>query len=101
MATTKAGDFKRRAHALIDRLPEDAGWKDLAYEVSIIQDIEAGLADSEAGRVVENNEVRRRFALPDLKRMLDEMLAARGGPLSDRETAAADTALGKRKRRRK
>jgi predicted transcriptional regulator len=66
MATTKAADFKQRAHALIDRLPEDAGWKDLAYEVSIIQDIEAGLADSDADRVAENDEVRRRFGLPEL-----------------------------------
>ncbi|HZF29234.1 MAG TPA: hypothetical protein VE907_08965 [Gammaproteobacteria bacterium] len=66
MTTAKASDFKQRAHALIDRLPEDAGWKDLAYEISIIQDIEEGLTDSDAGRVTENNDVRRRFGLPEL-----------------------------------
>jgi hypothetical protein len=43
--------------------------------------------------------------LDDLERMLDEMLAASGGPLSDGEKSAADTALGiaparKRKRQR-
>jgi predicted transcriptional regulator len=65
MSTAKMSNFKQRAHALIDRLPEDADWKDLAYEISIIRDIEDGLADSDAGRVTENNEVRQRFGLPD------------------------------------
>jgi Arc/MetJ-type ribon-helix-helix transcriptional regulator len=44
--------------------------------------------------------------LDDLKAMLDEMLAETGGPLTDRESVTADTALGiaaerKHKRRRK
>lgn len=61
-----AASFKQQAHALIDHLPEGANWKDLAYEISVIQDIEEGLADSDAERVTENNEVRRRFGLPEL-----------------------------------
>lgn len=32
--------------------------------------------------------------LDDLKEMLDEMLAATGGPLTGRERGAADAALG-------
>jgi len=44
--------------------------------------------------------------LDDLEAMLDKMLAQTGGPLTDRECAAADAALGvaaerKHKRRRK
>lgn len=66
MTTTTASGFKQQAHMLIDHLPESANWKDLAYEISIIQDIEDGLADSETGHVTENNEVRRRFGLPEL-----------------------------------
>lgn len=58
--------FKQRAHELVDELPDDADWKDLVYEVSIIQDIEEGLRDSAAGRVVSNNEVRKMFGLPSL-----------------------------------
>lgn len=65
-STDTAPSFKQQAHALIDRLPDGANWKDLAYEASIIQDIEEGLADSHAGRVTENNEVRHRFGLPEL-----------------------------------
>ncbi|MBI2397950.1 MAG: hypothetical protein HYV17_09130 [Xanthomonadales bacterium] len=58
--------FKQRAHELIDELPDDADWKDLVYEVSIVQDIEEGLRDSAAGRVVSNNDVRALFGLPGL-----------------------------------
>ena len=65
MAASVQG-FKQRAHELIDQLPDDADWKDLAYEVSIVQDIEEGLRDSAAGRVVSNNEVRNLFGLPGL-----------------------------------
>ncbi|MDQ2070770.1 hypothetical protein [Natronospira bacteriovora] len=59
MATT----FKQQAHELIDRLPETAGWEDLAETVETILDIEAGLADSAAGRVTDHAEVLREFGL--------------------------------------
>jgi predicted transcriptional regulator len=65
-AMATASSFKQQAHELIDRLPESANWKDLVYEASIIQDIEEGLADSDAGRVTDNNAVRRQFGLPEL-----------------------------------
>lgn len=58
-------NFKQRAHALIDGLPDDADWKDLAYEASVIQDIEEGLRDSDAGRVTSNADVRKMFGLPE------------------------------------
>lgn len=57
--------FKQRAHELIDELPDDADWKDLVYEVSIIQDIEEGLRDSEAGRGISNADVRKMYGLPE------------------------------------
>ena len=60
MATTA---FKDQAHKLIDRLPETAGWEELAETVETILDIEAGLADSAAGRVADTDEVRREFGL--------------------------------------
>lgn len=58
--------FKQRAHELIDELPDDADWKDLVYEVSVVQDIEEGLRDSAAGRVVSNNDACALFGLPGL-----------------------------------
>ncbi|VAW82781.1 hypothetical protein MNBD_GAMMA13-1642 [hydrothermal vent metagenome] len=57
--------LKQTAHQLIDELPDDASWKDLIYELSVLQDIEEGLNDSEAGRTVDNATVRKQFGLPE------------------------------------
>jgi hypothetical protein len=54
-------DFKRRAHELVDNLPDTAEWRELANEVAIVQDIEEGLADSNAGLLTENSEVRLQY----------------------------------------
>lgn len=58
-----AAVFKQEAHKLIDQLPETAGWADLAEQIEVMMDVEAGLADSAAGRVTENADVRRAFGL--------------------------------------
>jgi hypothetical protein len=58
-----AAAFKQEAHKLIDRLPETAGWEELAEQVEMILDIDAGLSDSAAGRVTDNAQVRREFGL--------------------------------------
>lgn len=60
-----ATSFKQRAHNLIEQLPDTADWKDLVYEASVIQDIEEGLADIAAGRVIDVKDVRREFGLPE------------------------------------
>ncbi len=57
--------LKQTAHQLIDGLPDDASWKDLIYELSVLQDIEEGLNDSEAGRTVDNATVRKQFGLSE------------------------------------
>lgn len=57
--------LKQTAHQLIDELPDDASWKDLIYELSVLQDIEEGLQDSEAGRTIDNATVRKQFGLPE------------------------------------
>ena len=53
--------FKAQAHLLIDSLPDDANWKMLANEIAVLQDIEEGLADSDEGNLLENDEVRLRY----------------------------------------
>lgn len=53
--------FKQEAHKLIDALPETASWPELAEQIETIIDIEIGLADSAAGRVTDNAQVRREF----------------------------------------
>ena len=56
-------DIKQEAHRLVDRLPQDASWDDLMYEIYVRQAIEAGLEDSDAGRTVDLKDVRARFGL--------------------------------------
>jgi predicted transcriptional regulator len=56
-------NVKQEARRLVDNLPENATWDDLMYEIYIRQAIEAGLADSEAGRTLAVKEVRAKFGL--------------------------------------
>ncbi len=63
--STPTHTIKQAAHQLIDQLPDEASWKDLIYELSVMQDIEEGLEDSDAGRVVDNTTVRQQFGLPE------------------------------------
>jgi len=53
--------FKQEAHKLIDQLPDTATWNDLIYQAVLHREIEAGLADSAAGRVTPVDEVMREF----------------------------------------
>ncbi|RFF28545.1 hypothetical protein DZK25_03150 [Wenzhouxiangella sp. 15181] len=46
-----ADTVKTKARELIDQLPENATWDDVAYEVAVRRSIEKGLADLDAGRV--------------------------------------------------
>jgi hypothetical protein len=55
--------IKEEAKRLIENLPEDMSWDDLIHAIHVRQSIEAGLADSEAGRVTDVAEVRAKFSL--------------------------------------
>jgi hypothetical protein len=51
--------IKRRAHELIEALPDAATWQDLLYALELRGDVEAGVADPKA-RCVTDTEDRRR-----------------------------------------
>ncbi len=55
--------LKQQAHALIDRLPDDATWRDVADVLAVIEDIEAGLSESDQGLGVDTQSLRKRFGL--------------------------------------
>ena len=57
-------NIKEEAKQLIERLPEDLTWDDLMHEIYVRQTIEAGLADSQAGRVMSVGELRSAYGLP-------------------------------------
>lgn len=63
MAATEKS-IKDKAHALIDDLPENATWADVAETLEVIADIEAGLVESDAGLGVDTATLRKRFSLP-------------------------------------
>ncbi|HET6400748.1 MAG TPA: hypothetical protein VFH95_05040 [Candidatus Kapabacteria bacterium] len=46
----QATSIKQEAKRLIDALPENSTWSDLMYEIYVRRQIEAGVADLDAGR---------------------------------------------------
>ncbi len=56
-----AESVKPAARELVDRLPEDASWEDLMYQIYVREAIEAGLRDADAGRVVSHEEAVQRL----------------------------------------
>jgi len=52
-------NIKETAHQLIDQLPDDANWEKVLYTLQVRRDIEAGLTDVEAGRVVTSKQLRK------------------------------------------
>lgn len=54
-------DRKQQAHALIDKLPDNATWDDIVYEMVVRREIELGLADSEAHRTTPAEDVLKEF----------------------------------------
>src|SRR5262245_35351779 len=46
-------NVKTEAIRLLQRLPDDVTWDDLMHEIYVRQSIEAGLADSKAGKTVD------------------------------------------------
>lgn len=57
-------NIKDEAHRLVEKLPDNATWDDLMYEIYIRKAIETGLADSEEGRTIDVKELRAKFGLP-------------------------------------
>ncbi|MEX2531600.1 MAG: hypothetical protein WD960_12585 [Gemmatimonadota bacterium] len=50
---------KERVQELLGRLPEDCSVDDVLYHLYVIQQIDRGLADIEAGRTISHEEVAR------------------------------------------
>ncbi len=57
-----AEPVKDAAKAILDTLPDNASWEDVQYHLYVRQQIDAGLADEAAGRLVDTDEMRRRLA---------------------------------------
>ena len=58
-------NVKQQAHQLVEKLPDNATWDDLMYEIYVRQAIEAGIRDSDAGKTQDVKEVRVRLGLAE------------------------------------
>lgn len=56
---------KEQAHKLIDELPDNATWHDVTEALAVVEDIEGGLAESDAGLGADTTTLRKRFDLTE------------------------------------
>jgi hypothetical protein len=56
-------NIKEEARKLVEKLPENSTWEDLVHEIYVRQAVEAGLADSQAGRTTDVEQMRSSFGL--------------------------------------
>lgn len=59
----QTNNIKKEAYHLLEKLPDNATWDDLMYEIYVRQTVEAGIEDSKAGRTIDVKEVRAKFGL--------------------------------------
>jgi predicted transcriptional regulator len=52
---------KETVRSLLDRLPDDCSIEDVLYHLYVVQQIELGRADADAGRLISHDEVARRL----------------------------------------
>lgn len=60
--TMATANIKQALHQLADVLPDNATWKDVAYEAYVRQEMEAGLAEAQRGEFADESEVKDTFA---------------------------------------
>lgn len=53
---TRPRNIKADARRIVEELPDDATWEDLMYKIYVLESVEAGLADVEAGRSIPHEE---------------------------------------------
>jgi hypothetical protein len=54
-------NVKQQARELIDKLPDNATWRDVVYEIVVRREIELGLADSDANQTTPAEDVLKEF----------------------------------------
>jgi len=47
---------------LVDRLDDDVSFEDIIYELYVLEKIQRGMKDAEAGRVVSHEEAKERLS---------------------------------------
>jgi len=52
---------KEEARKLLERLPDEASWDDLMYEIYVQKKIDMGLKAAESGKLIPHEEVKQRL----------------------------------------
>jgi predicted transcriptional regulator len=52
-------EAKEAVRALLERLPDDCSLEEILYHLYVVQQVEAGLADAEAGRLIPHEKVQK------------------------------------------
>ena len=60
--SSAAKTAKARIHEIVDDLPEDSSYEEILQELAFMRMIDRGLADSDAGRTISHDELKRRIA---------------------------------------
>ncbi len=53
--------IKEALKEIADQLPDECTWDDVMYQVYVRQQVETGLADADAGRIVSHEDVFAEF----------------------------------------
>lgn len=61
-STAMSAVFKQEAHKLIDRLPDSAGWEELAEKARFLAAVERGIEAADRGDFASPERVRAMFA---------------------------------------
>jgi predicted transcriptional regulator len=61
MSDRPSSGVKHAVTEVIQSLPDDVSWDEVQYRLYVRQQIDAGLADSDAGRLIDATELRRRL----------------------------------------
>jgi hypothetical protein len=67
---------KKTVRALLERLPDDCSLEEVLYHLYVIQKVEAGLVDAEAGKLIPHEQVAeelRRKWMKAPRSRLDEL----------------------------
>lgn len=61
----KAQTVKTKAQELIEQLPDNVTWDDVAYEIGVRRSIERGLADLDVGRIYTSEALLESLGLTE------------------------------------
>ncbi len=63
MATASAlSSAKKATLQLVERLDDDVSFEDIIYELYVLEKIQRGMEDAEAGRVLSHKEAKHRLS---------------------------------------